>query len=288
MVPGIIGSSMAQVSLLLDTLIASFLVTGSVAWLYFADRLMEFPLGVFSIALGDRDPAGPVGAPRPGCRARASRQTLDWALRLTVLLVAPAAVGMLCLCRAADGDLLRLRPLRAADVQMASYALMAYSWGLLGFSLVKVLAPGYFARQDTRTTGARRLHPWACNMALNVLVVLPAAKLGFPAPHVLLATSTCIGAAAQHGPALARPAHGRRAAPSPVWREVPAAGAAGQRRDGVALSWLAGDIVRTGLSWGTWQRVVRCCGGIIAGAGVYFAVLYAAGLRYRDLRPGVR
>ena len=156
MLPGIVGSSMAQVSLLLDTQIATFLVTGSVTWLYYADRLMEFPLGVFSIALAT--------VILPGLSAHHAAK-IDGAVLADARLGAAAggAAGVAgrgrhaVLRRADDGDDLRLR--RAStpdDVQMTSYALMAYSWGLLGFSFVKVLVPGYFARQDTQHAGAHR------------------------------------------------------------------------------------------------------------------------------------
>ncbi len=185
---------MAQVSLLLDTLLASFLITGSVSWLYYADRLLEFPLGVFSIALAT--------VILPGLsRHHASESperftaTLDWALRLVIVLISPAAVAMLVFAGPLTATTFGYGKFTARDVEMASYALMAYSWGLIGFSLVKVLAPGYFARQDTKTPVRVGLIALGCNMAINLAVVLPAKWLGFPVPHVLLATSTCISAA---------------------------------------------------------------------------------------------
>jgi len=140
---------MAQVSLLLDTLIASFLVTGSVTWLYYADRLMEFPLGVFSIALATVILPG-LSAHHATQSAARFTQTLDWALRLTVLMAAPAAVGMLFFAGPLTATIFGYGKFSPHDVRMASYALMAYSWGLLGFSLVKVLAPGYYARPPAR------------------------------------------------------------------------------------------------------------------------------------------
>lgn len=194
MVPGIFGSSMAQVSLLLDTLIASFLVTGSIAWLYYADRLMEFALGVFSIALAT------VILPRlssqhaAGDTARFSA-TLDWSLRLIFVVVTPATVGLLVLAGPITATIFGYGEFSDEDVRMTQYGLMAYSWGLIGFSLVKVLAPGYFARQDTRTPVRVGLIALAVNMGFNLIVVLPAHFAGFAAPFVLLATSTCLSAA---------------------------------------------------------------------------------------------
>lgn len=285
MIPGIVGSSMAQVSLLLDTLIASFLATGSIAWLYYADRLMEFPLGLFSIALAT--------VILPGLSAQhaaASRQefsgTLDWALRLTVLLATPASVGLLCYAGPLTATVFGYGRFHLFDMRMASYALMAYSWGLLCFSLVKVLAPGYYARQDTKAPVRIALTALAVTMGLNVLVVFPASKLGFPAPHVLLATSTCIGSALNA---------------TLLWRGLrragvftPSAGWAGfllrvllaNAAMGALLLLIAGPIEAwAGLHAA--QRVLRCGGGVLAGAAVYFGVLYATGMRYRHLRTGL-
>ena len=155
MLPGIFGSSVAQVSLLLDTVIASFLVVGSVTWLYSADRLVEFPMGVFSIALAT--------VILPGLSSHHSEKspekfnaTLDWALRLTTTVVAPAAVGLLMLSGPLMATFFGYGAFTDHHVLMSSYALMAYSMGLIGFSMVKVLAPGYFARQDTQDPGPDR------------------------------------------------------------------------------------------------------------------------------------
>ena len=155
MLPGVFGSSVAQVSLLLDTQIASFLITGSVSWLYYADRLMEFPLGVFSIALATVILPG-LSRHHAAESMEHFRGTLDWALRLVILLVSPAAVAMLVFAGPLTATTFGYGAFQARDVQMASYALMAYSWGLLGFSLVKVLAPGLLRTPGHPYTGARR------------------------------------------------------------------------------------------------------------------------------------
>ncbi len=193
MIPGIFGSSVAQVSLLLDTIIASFLMVGSVTWLYSADRLVEFPMGVFSIALAT--------VILPGLSSHHSEKspekfnsTLDWALRLTITIVTPAAIGLLMLSGPLMSTIFGYGAFTARDVLMSSYALMAYSLGLIGFSMVKVLAPGYFARQDTKTPVKVGLIALALNMIFNVAVVVPAFLAGFAIPHVLLAVSTGLSA----------------------------------------------------------------------------------------------
>ena len=282
MVPGIVGSSMAQISLLLDTQIATALVTGSVTWLYTADRLMEFPLGVFSIALATVILPG-LSAHHASKSVQQFSGTLDWALRLVLLLASPAAVGMLCFAGPMTAMIFGYRHFTPDDVVKTSYALMAYSWGLLGFSFVKVLVPGYYARQDTRRPVRIAMTALAITMGLNVFVVLPASKLGFPNPHILIATSTCIGAAINT---------------FLLWR--------GLRREGVlqlspgwtafVLRVLGANVVMGGLLWWMagdtrhWaalrfiERLLRGGGGILLGAAVYFAMLYALGMRYRHLR----
>ena len=269
-------------SLLLDTMIASFLITGSVSWLYFADRLMEFPLGVFSIALAT------VILPSLSRHHAAESMehftgTLDWALRLVIVLVSPAAVAMLVFAGPLTATTFGYGEFKAHDVQMASYALMAYSWGLLGFSLVKVLAPGYFARQDTKTPVRIGLIALGVNMALNIAVVLPAKYFGFPYPHILIATSTCMSAALNttllwRGLSSGRRIQGaaglgRAAGPHPVRqrRHGGAAVLAGRRPAGLDG---AAPLRARG-------RLALCASG---GAAAYFAALFLSGTRLRHVR----
>jgi putative peptidoglycan lipid II flippase len=282
MLPGIFGSSVAQVSLMLDTIVVSFLITGSVSWLYFADRLMEFPLGVFSIALAT------VILPSLS-RHHASDSmehftgTLDWALRLVIVLVSPAAVAMLVFAGPLTATTFGYGKFDAHDVQMASYALMAYSWGLLGFSLVKVLAPGYFARQDTKTPVRVGLIALGINMALNAGVVLPAQYFGFPYPHILIATSTCVSAAVNT--TLLWTGLGRQGVykARPGWAALLARVVFANAAMAALLYWMAGD-VQGWLAQEPWERAGRLALCIVAAAATYFAVLLAAGMRLRHVR----
>jgi putative peptidoglycan lipid II flippase len=164
---------------------------------------------------------------------------------------------------------------------------MAYSWGLLGFSLVKVLAPGYFARQDTRTPVRVSLIAFSVNMILNVVIVLPAYWLGFPAPHVLLATSTSLAAAINTvllWRGLKRDGIYR---PEPGWPRLLAQIVAANGVMAAVLWWISGDLQAWAIARPL-ERVLRCGLCILAGAMVYFASLFTFGTRYRDLtsRPG--
>ncbi|MFP5507053.1 MAG: murein biosynthesis integral membrane protein MurJ, partial [Gammaproteobacteria bacterium] len=170
--PAILGSSVAQINLLLDTIIASFLVTGSVSWLYYSDRMVEFPLGVFGIALST------VILPSLS-RTHASadpvkfQYILDRALRWVVLLGTPAALGLLLLSGPIMVALFQYEQFGAHDARMAALSLMALALGLPAFILVKVLAPAFYARQDTRTPVRIAVTAMVANMGLNLLFVLP-------------------------------------------------------------------------------------------------------------------
>ena len=282
MLPGIFGSSVAQVSLLLDTLIASFLMAGSISWMYYADRLVEFPMGVFSIALATVILPG-LSSHHAGESPKEFNSTLDWALRLTVTVATPAAVGLLMLSGPLMATLFGYGAFNARDVLMSSYALMAYSLGLMGFSLVKVLAPGYFARQDTKTPVKVGIIALSINMAFNLGVVVPANLNGFPVPHALLALSTGLSAIVnatllyrglRRQGVYTPSAHWRRLLPQVLFASVAMA---------AFLWWITGDWS----AWSGWratQRGLQLALCVSGGAGVYFLALWLAGARPRDLR----
>ena len=193
MIPAIFGSSIAQINILFDTLLASFLITGSISWLYYSDRLMEFPLGVFGVALATVILPNLSREHAAESRERFSRM-LDWALRLVVLIAMPAAVGLFVLAGPVLTTIFFGGRFAAGDVEMASLSLMAYSFGLIGFILVKVLVPGYFARQDTKTPVKIGIIALITNMVLNVIFVVPWYRMGFAGPHAGLAIATSLSA----------------------------------------------------------------------------------------------
>ena len=282
MLPGIFGSSVAQVSILLDTWIASFLVTGSISWNYYADRLVEFPMGVFSIALGT------VILPRLSAHhAQESpghfNATLDWGLRLTCLVSLPAAVGLFMLAGPLNATLYGYGRFNLHDVWMTSIALMAYALGLMAFSLVKVLAPGYFARQVVRPAVRAGVIALTVTMTFNVLVVIPASHYGVPAPHALLALATGIGAYINTWLLYRGLRRTGIYVPSPHWRRLGAQLLAANLAMAAFLWWAAGSWA----DWPTWRAAVRVlhlgfC--VLGGGAVYGATLWLCGLRYRDLR----
>jgi putative peptidoglycan lipid II flippase len=168
---------------------------------------------------------------------------------------------------------------------MASYALMAYSWGLIAFSLVKVLAPGYFARQDTRTPVRVGFIALGVNMALNLALVLPAHYMGFPAPHVLLATSTCVSAAVNTillWRGLTRIGVYK---PNPGWGLLVARVLFANAAMAALLFYLGGDLSGW-LSAPALERALRLAACVLGAAATYFAVLYLSGMRLAQMRGG--
>jgi len=282
MLPGIFGSSVAQISLLLDTLIASFLLTGSIAWMYYADRLVEFPMGVFSIALATVILPGLSSHHASQSRAEFAG-TIDWALRLTFLIVTPAAVGLMMLAGPLTATIFGYGEFGARDVTMSSFALMAYSIGLLGFSLVKVLAPGYFARQDTRTPVKVGVIALGVNIGFNLAVVVPAYLAGFPAPHALLALSTGLSAFVNCGLLFRGLVRDGVYAPSDRWRRLLPQVAVANAAMAAFLWWSSGD-------WSVWPelpvatRVLRVAGCVGGGGLVYFLALWLLGARPGEFR----
>jgi putative peptidoglycan lipid II flippase len=193
MIPALFGSSVAQINLLFDTFIASFLVTGSVSWLYYSDRLLEFPLGVFGIALATVVlPNLSQAHYREGDES--FNKTLHWAIQLTLVIALPATIGLFVLAQPILATLFQYGAFQDNDSIMAACSLMAYSLGLPAFILIKILANGFYARQDTRTPVRIGIQAMCLNMALNVVFVVSMLQTDFIAPHVGLALATTASA----------------------------------------------------------------------------------------------
>ncbi|MBU0498915.1 MAG: murein biosynthesis integral membrane protein MurJ [Gammaproteobacteria bacterium] len=273
MLPALLGVSVVQVNLLLNTLLASFLPNGSISWLYYADRLMEFPLGLLGVALGA------VILPNLAHRQAASStegfsRTLDWGLRLVLLLGVPSGIGLLVLAEPIMATLFQSAAFDAQDVTMAARGLMAYALGLVGFILIKVLAPAYYARQDTRTPVRIAVRVLLVNIILNIALMLPLAHAG-------LALATTLSASLNAWLLYAGLLRDGIYQPLPGWRtrllRVLAACLLMALILGFGTS-SAGDW----LEMTRWDRVWRLMGVIGAGAGGYFLALWLLGIGRRD------
>lgn len=282
MTPVMFGSSVAQINILFDTLIASFLAAGSISWLYYADRLMEFPLGVFGIALATAI-LPTLSEQHAKASAEAFSRTLDWALRLVLIIAFPAALGLIVLAQPLLTTIFYGGEFTANDVDMAEAALIAYGLGLLGFILVKVLTPGYFARQDTRTPVRIAVYALVLNMALNVVLVVSLVRTNFYAPHAGLAMATTISALFNAG--LLYRGLRRRGVYSPQrgWGRLALQVLASGIVMVVAVAWIrdrAGDWLLLGVA----ERVGWLAVCVLAGMAAYFCCCFLLGLRLAALR----
>ena len=193
MAPVIFSSSVAQINILLDTVIASFLAVGSLSWLYYSDRLVQFPLGILGVALAT------VILPRLSAQFANTahshyQDTISWAIRLTLLIGVPASLGLLLLSKGLISTLFEYGQFTANDTLMASYSLTAYAFGLPAYILIKVFLPAFFARQNTRTPVRIGIVTLVSNMVLNLLLVVPMVMMDFIAPHMALALASTLTA----------------------------------------------------------------------------------------------
>ena len=282
MIPAIIGSSVAQINLLFDTIIASFLVAGSVSWLYYSDRLVEFPLGVFGIALAT--------VILPNLSKQHARQsseqfnrTLDWALKLVLLIALPAALGLFLMSAPLLATLFNYGEFDIEDTRMASLSLMAYALGLPAFIAIKVLAPGYYARQDTRTPVRIAIRSMVANMFLNVLFVVPMVVWSIEGPHMGLALATSASAYMNAGLLYRGLRKQGIYSPLPGWGKL----AAQMLIANLAMSSFLLYFLPPLSTWNQWQlmdRIPYLLGFVMIAMVLYCLALLASGLRTRHLR----
>ena len=287
MAPAIFGVSVSQINLLLDTMLATFLPTGSVSWLYYSDRLSELPLGVFAVAIATVILPN-LSRYHAADSKQAYSETLDWALKMVLIIAVPAAAALVLLAEPIlvtlfyYGDVMTAR-----DMSMATLSLRAYAVGLVAFMLIKVLAPGFFARQDMRTPVRIGIIAMVSNMALNLLFVVPL-HYYWQIGHLGLAAATSVSAFLN---ALLLFVYLRKKdiyAPSAHWWRFFAGLLLSVALMVVVLLLVADqlDVLNSALwqqlAW--WQRsgkiAVLCGAGFIA----YIICLFVTGFRLADLR----
>ncbi len=282
MIPVMIGSSVAQISLLLDSALASFLGDGSVSWLYYADRLMEFPLGIFSIAVGTVIlPA--LSAQHSTRDTGAFSQTLDWALRVILLVGVPAALGLLLFAGPLVATLFGHGEFGDHDTRMTMYALWAYAAGFMGFSLVKVLVPGFYARQETRIPVRYGITALCCGMVMSLTVFTLAKIYDWSAAHAGLAAATSISAWINALLLLRRLRRDGAYVPQPGWGQFALRLLFANAAMAALLIAFAGSL-DTWLSHAATERALRVGITVSLAAVAYFGSLLLVGLRLRHFR----
>lgn len=297
MIPTLFGSSVAQVNLLLDTLIASFLIVGSQTWLGYSDRLLEFPLGMFGVALGTVILPSLSRHHVNTDRAGFSR-ALDWGLRTTLLISIPAMIGLVFLAKPIVATLFLHGKFTAHDVDMVGLSLAALSFGLPAFALVKVLAPAFYARQDTKTPVKAGIAAMIANMALNLLFVgalyvswggnkvsgsLLEGIAAIPGLHMGIALASALASYLNLWLLWKNLSRARVYEKQPGWMthitRLTAACVAL-----IAVLAIGAYVWPDWSQWPTMTRVLRLAIVIAAGAAAYLGVLFATGFRLRDLR----
>ena len=275
MIPAIFGVSVSQINLLLDTILATMLVTGSVSWLYGAERLTELPLGLIGIAVAT--------VILPSLSTKHAEKSLDeftamldWALRVVVLVGVPASLAMMVLAQPLIAALFLHGAFTATDVAKTASALQALSGGILAFMMIKVFAPGYYSRQDTKTPVRIGIIAMVANMAFNLMLV-------WHFKHVGLAAASTMSAFLNAG-MLYWGLHKRG-----VYRLGSHWIVIGWRYLGanVAMVLVLLWITPPSSYWlqGSWHLKVPYILGIcVVGIVAYFAALLALGFRFKEIR----
>jgi putative peptidoglycan lipid II flippase len=193
MLPAIFGSSIVQINLLIDTMIASFLAEGSISWLYISDRFVELPLALFGIATATVI-LPLLSKQHVAQQSESFSHTMNWAIRLSLVIAIPAMMGLVALASPILSSLVQYREFTPFDTQMASLSLMAYALGLPAFIFIKILAPAFFSRQDTKTPVKIGVIAMLTNIVLNLLFVWLFVHYEITGSHAGLALATSLSA----------------------------------------------------------------------------------------------
>jgi putative peptidoglycan lipid II flippase len=273
MAPAAFGVSISQISLLINTIFASFLVTGSVSWLYYADRLMEFPSGMLGVALGTILLPS-LSKYHADANHEEYARLLDWGLRVTVLLAVPAAAALAVLALPLIAALFHYGRFSAEDAWMTRQALMAYSVGLVGIIMVKILAPGFYARQNIATPVKIGVLTLLATQAMNLVLI-------GPLKHAGLALAIGLGACLNAGLLYRTLRKHGIYRPQPGWPVFLLKAAVSVAVMALVLFFAMGD---SGwwLAAGWEKKIPAVLGLAVLGGAVYAGCLFALGFRPRD------
>ena len=281
MAPALFGVSVSQLNLLLDSIIATMLGDGAVSWLFYSDRLVELPLGVFGVAIATVIMPGlsRLSAAQSGEKFS---QMLDWAIRFVVLIALPATLALVILAEPILYTLFYHGEMKLSDILMSSYSLKAYALGLFAFMLVKVLVPGYFARQDMKSPVRFGIIAIVASMLMKPLVVIPLVML-WGLGHVGLAFTTALAAYVNAFLLYRGLRKAEVYAPASNWPKLWLRyGAANLAMAAVLLGFLSFWTLWS--EWGVMERILRLAVVCIPGLMAYLLALFAVGVRLRDFK----
>ncbi len=282
MLPAIFGSSIVQINLLVDTMIASFLAEGSISWLYISDRFVELPLALFGIATATVI-LPMLSKQHVAAQTRQFDMTLQWAMKISLLICIPAMLGLIVLASPILSTLVQYRQFNVVDTQMASMSLMAYAVGLPAFIYIKVLAPGFYARQDTKTPVKIGIIAMLANIALNLLFVWLWHRMNLPGAHTGLALATSLSAYINASLLLLSLKNAQVLAQLQSWFPLVIKVLCSAFLMFGVLKYLVPDIT----VWSQWQVLPRfgsLVGFITLGLVIYAVSLYLLGLRFSQFR----
>jgi putative peptidoglycan lipid II flippase len=273
--PAVFGVSIAQISLIINTIFASSLGTGSVSWLYYADRLMEFPSGLLGAALGT------ILLPSLS-KHHADNSTveysklMDWGLRLVFMLTLPAALALGMIAVPLLATFFQHGAFLDTDVLKTSQALIGYSVGLIGIIAVKVLAPGFYARQDIRTPVKIGIATLIATQLMNLLFIF-----GLELQHAGLALSIGLGACFNSAILFYLLRKRGIYQPEPGWAIYFLKLSVAMLALGLTL-WFGMGSEQHWLTSHGWSRIIHLCWLVVLGVAVYFGVLFVLGFRLKD------
>ncbi|NOS74845.1 MAG: murein biosynthesis integral membrane protein MurJ, partial [Methyloglobulus sp.] len=273
LLPAVFSASVTQINLLLDTLIASFLVSGSVSWLYYSDRLVEFPLGILGMGLATVILPN-LSKNHASDDAAAFSATLDWGLRLVLLVGLPATIGLFVLAEPMLSTLFQYNEFTINDVHKAGQSLKAYSVGLLGYLFIKILVPGFTSRHDLKTPVRYGTVAMMASLVLNVALV-------FPLAHAGLALATSLGALLNAALLLKKLSQDKAYQPVNGWLLFLVRVILASAVMAVCLCYFVDD--NWWNQWGSADRVINLLKWISIGCLVYVLTLMLSGLRLRHL-----
>ena len=273
--PALLGVSVAHISMLINTQIASHLATGSVSWITYADRLMEFPTALLGVAMGVVL-MPQLAAARAAGDAEKYSAMLDWGLRLVLLLAVPCAVALITFAKPLVAVLYHYGAMTEHDVQQITYALMGWGVGLIGIVAIKVLAPGYYASQDTKTPVRIAVVVLVITQLLNIALVPIFA-------HAALTLTIGIGALINAVWLLVGLLRRRSYKPEPGWGVLVLQVIAANALLIVFLMWANAAFPWTQMRAESFKRIMLLAVILIGSAAIYFIALWAAGLKLRQL-----
>lgn len=273
MLPALFGVSVAQIGMLIDSMYATFLPTGSVSWLYYADRMMQFPLGVFGIALAT------VVMPHLSKQMATSnideyKRSIDWALKLIVLIALPCAVGLAALSGPILTTLFEYGKFTYMDMLMTRSTLCAFAIGLFFFITVKIAVSAFYSRQDMKTPAKVGAIAIVINIVLNTILI-------FPLKHVGLALSTSLAAMANTLILFSILRKQKMLEFRPGWLKIIIASLLANSAMALIIYFLQGNLSNWTL-WHSWDRAIHLSYMIIIGALAYFLTLIICGVRKHD------